>query len=53
MIMSTQVKGRRLLAASMVGLVLACAAGERTVRTVATYLDERQKSRTYELPGDG
>ena len=43
----------RLVAACAVVFVLACAAGERTVRTMATYLDGRQESHVYELPGDG
>ena len=43
----------RLVAACAVIFVLACTAGERTVRTVATYLDGRQESHVYELPGDG
>ena len=43
---------KRTVLISMAGLVLACAAGERTVRTVATYLDGRQVSHAYELPGD-
>ena len=48
-----QVSKYRLAAACVIAFVLACAAGERTVKTVATYLDGRQKFRTYELPGDG
>ena len=47
------VNRRRLVAACAVVSVLACAASERTVRTVATYLDGRQESHVYELPGDG
>ena len=47
------VNKHRLVAACAVVFVLACAAGERTVRTVATYLDGRQESHAYELPGDG
>ena len=47
------VNKRRLVAACAVACALACAAGERTVKTVATYLDGRQESRTYELSGDG
>ena len=48
-----QVNRRRLVAACAVAFALAGAAGERTVRTVASYLDGRQESRVYELPGDG
>ena len=48
-----QVNRRRLVAACAVAVALAGAAGERTVRTVASYLDGRQESRVYELPGDG
>ena len=41
------------MAACAVAFALACAAGERTVRTVASYLDGRKESHVYELPGDG
>ena len=44
---------KRTVLISMAGLALAGAAGERTVRTVATYLDGRKESHVYELPGDG
>ena len=53
MTLEAPIKRRSLVAASMAGLIMACAAGERTVRTVATYLDGRQESHAYELPGDG
>ena len=53
MTLEAPIKRRSLVAASMAGLIMACAAGERTVRTVATYLDGRQESHVYELPGDG
>ena len=43
----------RLVAACAVIFVLACTAGERTVRAVATYLDGRKESHVYELSGNG